>query len=68
MSLYLTKFIERLRGAEARGGRDFVMPLAEAKGVGADLTELLLELKVLKEAKNAQKDEVIEVKLTGGKF
>jgi hypothetical protein len=68
LSLYLTKFIERLRGAEARGGRDFVMPLAEAKGVGADLTELLLELKVLKEAKNAQKDEVIEVKLTGGKF
>lgn len=68
MSLYITKFIERLRGAEARGGRDFIMPLSEAKGVHADLTELLLELKVLKEAKIAEKQEIIEVILNGGKF
>ena len=67
MSLYLTKFIERLRGAEARGGKDFIMPLAEAKGVGADLTELLLELNQLKESKLAQ-EEVILVHLSGGKF
>ena len=69
MSLHLQKFIERVRGNEARGGKDFVMPMKDAKGMAADLTELLLELRALKEAAlEGQKEEVIEVKLTGGKF
>jgi hypothetical protein len=52
-----------------RGGKDFVMPLKDAKGMAADLTELLLELKSLKEAAlQPQKEEVIEIKLSGGKF
>jgi hypothetical protein len=69
LSLHLQKFIERVRGNEARGGKDFVMPMKDAKGMAADLTELLLELRTLKEAAlEGQKEEVIEVKLTGGKF
>jgi hypothetical protein len=69
LSLHLQKFIERVRGNEARGGKDFVMPMKDAKGMAADLTELLLELRALKEAAlEGQKEEVIEVKLTGGKF
>lgn len=69
MSLYITKFIERLRGAEARGGRDFIMPLSEAKGVHADLTELLLELRALQTAAlKPQQDQVIELKIEGGGF
>jgi hypothetical protein len=57
-----------MRGHEAKGARDFIMPIADAKGMHADLTELLLELRTLKEAQYNQKEEVIEVKLTGGKF
>lgn len=57
-----------MRGHEARGTKDFIMPIADAKGMHADLTELLLELRTLKEAQYNQKEEVIEVKLTGGKF
>lgn len=68
MSLHLNKFIERMRGHEARGAKDFIMPIADAKGMHADLTELLLELRTLKEAQYNQKEEVIEVKLAGGKF
>lgn len=69
MSIHLQKFIERVRGNDARGGKDFVMPMKDAKGMAADLTELLLELRSLKEAALLpQKEEVIEIKLSGGKF
>ena len=66
--IHLQKFLERVRGGEARGGKDFIMPMSEAKGMHADLTELLLELRLLKEAKLAQKEEIIEVKIGGGGF
>ena len=69
MSIHLQKFIERVRGNDARGGKDFVMPMKDAKGMAADLTELLLELRTLKEsALQPQKEEVIEVTISGGKF
>ena len=69
MSIHLQKFIERVRGNDMRGGKDFVMPMKDAKGMAADLTELLLELRALKEAAlQPQKEEVIEIKLSGGKF
>lgn len=69
MSLHLNRFIERLQGFEARGAKDFIMPLSDAKGMHADLTRLLLELTALKEAAVAAKDdEVISVKVEGGSF
>jgi len=58
--IHLQKFLERVRGGEARGGKDFIMPMSEAKGMHADLTELLLELRQLKEAKLAQKEEIVK--------
>jgi hypothetical protein len=69
LSIHLQKFIERVRGNDVRGGKDFVMPMKDAKGMAADLTELLLELRTLKEAAlQPQKEEIIEVKISGGKF
>ena len=69
MSIHLQKFIERVRGNDVRGGKDFVMSMKDAKGMAADLTELLLELRSLKEAALTDRaDEVIEVKMSGGKF
>jgi len=69
MSIHLQKFIERLQGFEARGAKDFIMPIADAKGMHADLTRLLLELTALKEAAVSNQDnEVITVKMDGGSF
>ena len=69
MSLYINRFIERLQGFEARGARDFIMPINDAKGMHADLTRLLLELTRLKEeAVSSKDDEVITVKVEGGGF
>ena len=68
MSLHLNKFIERIRGHDARGAKDFVMPMTDAKGMAADLTELLLELNQLKTEKLEGKEEIIQVKMSGGGF
>jgi hypothetical protein len=69
VSIHLQRFIERLQGFEARGAKDFIMPLTDAKGMHADLTRLLLELANLKEAViAAQENEVISVNVEGGSF
>ena len=69
MSIHLQRFVERLQGFEDRGAKDFIMPIADAKGIHADLTRLLLELTTLKEqAVAAQDNEVISIKMDGGSF
>ena len=69
MSIHLQRFVERLQGFEARGAKDFIMPITDAKGMHADLTRLLLDLTTLKEAVlTARDDEVISVNVEGGSF
>ena len=69
MSLHIHKFIDRLRGAEARGAKDYIMNLTEAKDLHADITRLLLDLETLRtSAAVAKKDEVITVQVGGGSF
>ena len=69
MSLHLQKFVDRVRGHEARGAKDFVMTLAEAKDMHADITRLLLELHDLRErTSKPQIEEVITVQVGGGSF
>jgi hypothetical protein len=69
MTLHLQKFIDRVRGHEARGSRDFVMTMADAKNMHADITRLLLELHDLREqASKSAVEEVITVKMDGGSF
>ena len=69
MTIHLTKFVDRVRGHEARGSRDFIMSMADAKDMHADITRLLLELHDLREqlAKIPQ-EEAIEVQIGGGSF
>jgi hypothetical protein len=69
MTIHLTKFVDRVRGQEARGARDFVMSMTDAKDMHADITRLLLELHDLREqAAKSQEEQVIEVKIGGGSF
>ena len=69
MTLHLQKFVDRVRGHEARGSRDFVMTLAEAKDMHADITRLLLELHDLREQiSKPATEEVITVEIGGGTF
>jgi hypothetical protein len=69
MSLHLQKFVDRVRGHEARGSKDFVMTLAEAKDMHADITRLLLELHDLREqVSKPPAEEVITIQVGGGSF
>lgn len=67
MSLHIQRFVDRLRGQEARGVRDFVMSMPDAKDLHADITRLLLELQELKQ-KPTDAQEVITIKMDGGSF
>jgi hypothetical protein len=69
MSLHLQKFVDRVRGHEARGSKDFIMTLTEAKDMHADITRLLLELHDLREqVSKSAAEEVITVQVGGGSF
>ena len=67
--IHIQKFIERLQGFEARGARDFTMPIKDAKDLHADLTRLLIALQAAREsAVNSTQDNEITVEMKGGSF
>ena len=69
MTMHLQKFVDRVRGQEARGARDLVMTMNEARDLHADITRLLLTLQTLqeKQIKTATAD-MIQVEIQGGQF
>ena len=69
MSMHLQKFVDRVRGFEARGAKDFMMTMNDAKDLHADITRLLLELHALREQLTQTKEqEVITVEVSGRSF
>jgi hypothetical protein len=70
MSIHLQRFVDRVRGAETRGAKDFNMSMSDAKDLHADITRLLLDLHALKEtvANKTGNDQVITVDVNGGIF
>jgi DNA primase len=70
MSIHLQRFVDRVRGFEARGAKDFNMSMQDAKDLHADITRLLLDLHNLKEyATNKQTDNnTITLDVDGGAF
>jgi hypothetical protein len=69
MTIHLQKFVDRVRGHEARGARDFVMSMADAKDLHADITRLLIDLQTLRETTvKTPQEEVITVQMDGGSF
>lgn len=69
MTMHIQRFVDRVKGFEARGAKDFSMSLSDAKDLHADITKLLLELHALREqAITARQEETITVQMDGGKF
>jgi hypothetical protein len=69
MTMHIQKFVDRVRGFESRGSKDYVMSMQEAKDLHADLTLLLLELQNLRQhlVEKTQQDS-ITVEIAGGGF
>ena len=69
MSIHINRFIDSVKAHEARGQRDFLMPLRDAKDLHADITKLLLGMTELQNRLlAAQQQEVITVELGGKDF
>jgi len=69
MTIHIQKFVDRVRGHEARGARDFVMTMNEARDLHADITRLLISLQTLQEqATKTNNTEVVQVEIGGGQF
>ena len=69
MTIHLQKFVDRVRGQEARGARDLVMTMAEAKDLHADITRLMITLQTLQENQNTvANSDTITVKMQGGHY
>lgn len=47
MSLHINQFLDRLKAADARQQRDFVMSMADARNLHGDITKLLLAVQTL---------------------
>jgi hypothetical protein len=67
MSLHIHRFVDSIKAHEARGQRDFTMPLRDAKDLHADITKLLITLEQMRE-QQSRGAEVVEVQVTGGSF
>ena len=69
MTIHLQKFVDRVRGQEARGARDLVMTMNEARDLHADITRLLLALQALQESQTKPGNvDVVRVEIQGGDF
>jgi hypothetical protein len=69
MTIHLQKFVDRVRGQEARGARDLIMTMNEARDLHADITRLLLTLQTLQQQQiKSAADETVQVEIKGGEF
>ena len=69
MTIHLQKFVDRVRGQEARGARDLIMTMNEARDLHADITRLLLVLQTLQEQQiKTVAADVVKVEIQGGSF
>jgi hypothetical protein len=66
MSLHINRFIDRVRSAEHRGQRDFVMSMVDARDLQADLAKLLLALHVATQTQSTGTTDTVEI--DGGQF
>jgi len=66
MSLHINRFIDRVRAAEHRGQRDFVMTMTEARDIQADLAKLLLALHASSQTTATSTSDTVEI--AGGEF
>lgn len=65
--LHINRFVDNVKAHEARGQRDFMMPMRDAKDLHADITKLVLQLNAMHE-RLQQANGVIEIEVTGGSF
>lgn len=67
MSLHIHRFIDLIKSCEARGSKDLMMPLRDAKDLHGDITKLLLTLESLRDNSMAEAQPTT-IEIDGGSF
>lgn len=67
MSMHINRFVDNIKAHEARGQRDFIMSMRDAKDLHADITKLLLVLET-ERARQTAVNQTVEVVMSGGSF
>jgi len=65
--MHIEKFLNYIHAAEARGDKQVMIPLREAKAVHAELTKILLKLSDLQQVQ-AESEQVLNVEIKGSSF
>jgi len=67
MNLHINRFIDRLKAADARLQKDFVMSMTDARDLHADITKLLLTIQEL-QAATPRDNQTTSIEIQGGSF
>jgi hypothetical protein len=69
MSIHINRFVDSVKAHEARGQRDFMMSMKDAKDLHADITKILLAMIDMQNTLlQVQKEQVITVELGSKDF
>lgn len=64
----IKRFIDKVSVVESKQGKDFVMPISEARGLRDELAKILADQYTLNSEKKATEEPVIQIELKGGTF
>ena len=65
--IHIKRFIDKVSYTEAKQSKDLILPMSDARGLRDELAKLLADLAGT-EKQNNSIEEVIDVKIIGGKF
>lgn len=64
----IKRFIDRVSMLESKQGKDFVMPIIEARALRDELAKILADQYQLNTEKKNQEEPVIKLEIKGGTF
>lgn len=66
--IHIKRFIDRVSMIESKQGKDFVMPIIEARGLRDELAKMLADQYKNLSEKKPDEEPVIKVEIKGGSF
>lgn len=64
--IHIKRFIDKVSYTESKQSKDLILPMADARGLRDELAKLLADMAAAE--KPATQEEVIDIKIIGGKF
>ncbi len=66
--IHIKRFIDKLSVVEGKQGKDFVMPVIEARMLRDELAKILADHYAINSDKQTTEEPVIQVEIKGGSF